>query len=240
MQCASGAGGNGLIDRTPVGRDDQHLARLDVALVGGADEIHRARFRADDDGVAQPAERQRAEPMRIADRDQPILASASPARTRPAPARPTRRSRLRCCAPSIARRGAGSTSVSLFDWKIDPCCTSSSRSSRAFTMLPLWQSAIWPCAQSIRIGWAFEQLALAGGRIAHVADRQRPGQRRQRLAVEDVGDVAHRPRDAHLLRRPTRRCRRSPARDAAARTDRDRSCWPLRDDRRCRRRRIRP
>ena len=47
----------------------------------------------------------------------------------------------------------------------------------------------------LRVG----ELALAGRRIAHVADGQRPGQLRQRLAVEDVGDVAHRPRDAHLL-----------------------------------------
>ena len=42
------------------------------------------------------------------------------------------------------------------------------------------------------------QLALARRRIAHVADGHRAGQLRQRFAVEDVGDVAHRLRDAHL------------------------------------------
>ena len=48
--------------------------------------------------------------------------------------------------------------MSLLDWKIDPCRTSSSRSSPAFTRLPLWQMAIGPWAQSIRIGCAFDSL----------------------------------------------------------------------------------
>ena len=46
------------------------------------------------------------------------------------------------------------TSVSVVDWKIDPSRTSASLSSVAFTRLPLWQMAIWPCAQSMRNGWA--------------------------------------------------------------------------------------
>ena len=50
------------------------------------------------------------------------------------------------------------TSVSLPVWKIDPALTSSSRSSRALTRLPLWATAIWPCAQSIRNGCAFSSL----------------------------------------------------------------------------------
>ena len=83
------------------------------------------------------------------------------------------------------------------------------------------------------------ELALARGRIPDVADRHRTGQLRQRLAVEGIGDVAHGLRDAHLAGRPRRRCRRSPVRDAAARTARGRSCWPLRDGRRCRKRRTR-
>jgi hypothetical protein len=44
-----------------------------------------------------------------------------------------------------------------------------------------------------------EQLALAGGGIAHVADRDRSRQVRQRLTVKDVGDVSHLARDPHLL-----------------------------------------
>jgi hypothetical protein len=73
MQCASGAGGKRLDRPDPGRRNDQHLARLDVALVGRADEIHGARFRTDDDGVAEAAERERAEAVRIADGNQAIL-----------------------------------------------------------------------------------------------------------------------------------------------------------------------
>ena len=48
--------------------------------------------------------------------------------------------------------------MSLLDWKIEPWRTSSVRSSPALTRLPLWQTAIWPCAHSIRIGCALEIL----------------------------------------------------------------------------------
>ena len=61
--------------------------------------------------------------------------------------------------------------MSLLVWKIEPSRTSSSRSSRALTRLPLCAIAIWPCAQSIRIGCAFCEPALAGRRVARVADR---------------------------------------------------------------------
>ena len=72
MHCASGAGGNGLIDLMPVRRHDQHFAGLDVALVGRADQIHRAGFRADHHRVAEAAQRERPEAVRIADGDQAV------------------------------------------------------------------------------------------------------------------------------------------------------------------------
>ena len=50
------------------------------------------------------------------------------------------------------------TSVSLLVWKIEPPCTSSSRSSRALTRLPLCATAICPCAHSMRNGCAFSSL----------------------------------------------------------------------------------
>ena len=67
------SGGNGLMERRPLA-DDEDLARLDVAHVRGADQIERAGFRADNPGVAEPAEREGAEAVRIARRDQPVLA----------------------------------------------------------------------------------------------------------------------------------------------------------------------
>src|SRR6478609_10062709 len=53
--------------------DDQNLARLDVADVCSADEVHRTRFRADDERIVELTECQGPEPVRIANRDQPIL-----------------------------------------------------------------------------------------------------------------------------------------------------------------------
>ena len=57
----------------PAVADDQHLARLDVAHVGRADQIERAGLGADDPGVAELAERERPEAVRIARGDQPVL-----------------------------------------------------------------------------------------------------------------------------------------------------------------------
>ena len=57
----------------PVRAHDHDLAGLDVAHVGRADQIERAGFGADHPRVAEPADRQRPESVRIADADQPIL-----------------------------------------------------------------------------------------------------------------------------------------------------------------------
>ena len=43
------------------------------------------------------------------------------------------------------------------------------------------------------------ELALAGGRVAGVPDRDVAGKRLERLLVERFGDLAHRARDAELL-----------------------------------------
>ena len=73
MQCASGAAGKRLDRPHALGADHQHFARLDVAHVGGADQIERAGLRADDLRVAEPSERERPEAVRIAHGDQLVL-----------------------------------------------------------------------------------------------------------------------------------------------------------------------
>ena len=62
-----------LIERSPPSLITSDLAGLDVADVGRADQIERAGLRAHDPGVAKPAQRQRAEAVRIAHGDQAIL-----------------------------------------------------------------------------------------------------------------------------------------------------------------------
>ena len=61
--------------RQPVLVDDDDLARLDVADELGVDQIQRAGFAGEHPGVAQFADAQRPEPVRIAHADQFVLAS---------------------------------------------------------------------------------------------------------------------------------------------------------------------
>ena len=70
--------------------------------------------------------------------------------------------------------------------------------------------------------------------------RRGPAARRARASVEDVGHVAHARDGRAAARRRRRRCRRSPARGAGGRRARGRSGSPPRGGRRSRRRRTRP
>src|SRR5213596_3758761 len=49
-------------------RDDRDLTGRDVALPPGLQQVERARLRGDDPGLAEAAERERAEAVRVADR----------------------------------------------------------------------------------------------------------------------------------------------------------------------------
>ena len=172
MQCASGAGGNGLIDFMPVGRDDQHLARLDVALVGRADQIHRAGLRADDPARRRGG-RARADGSR-ADRGRRSAGpwSASPARTRPAPAPPTRRSPPRRVARLRSRvevQDDLGVAVRLEDRSLPHEVVAQLARVDEVAVVAERDLAVRAVDQDrLRV----EQLALAGGRVADVADRQ--------------------------------------------------------------------
>ena len=56
--------------------DDQQFARLDITQVRRADQVHRACLRTDDVRIVQAAQRERTEPVRIADRNQAITVSS--------------------------------------------------------------------------------------------------------------------------------------------------------------------
>ena len=98
-----------------------HLAGLDVAHVGGADEIERAGLRADDPGVAETAERERAEAVRIARGDQAILGEERE-REGAGAAGAIDSTSASSNAPACDRAyRCSDTSVSLLVWKIEPC-----------------------------------------------------------------------------------------------------------------------
>ena len=56
----------------PPAPDHHHLARLDVALVGRADQVERAGLAREHPAAVEPAERERAEAARVARRDQRV------------------------------------------------------------------------------------------------------------------------------------------------------------------------
>ena len=58
---------------TPVLVDDDELARRDLALERGADEVERAGLGGDDPVVVEPPERERAEAVAVAEGDEPAL-----------------------------------------------------------------------------------------------------------------------------------------------------------------------
>ena len=72
--------------------------------------------------------------------------------------------------------------MSLLVWKIEPSRTSSSRSSRALTRLPLWRDGDLPVRAVDQERLRVLELALARRRVARVADRDVARQRRQRRA----------------------------------------------------------
>ena len=198
MHCADGAGGNGLNDLTPDGADDHDLAGLDVAHVGRADQIERAGLGAHDDGVAETAERQRPEPVRIAHGDEPILRHQ---RERKGALHVRHRLDDRLVGRRRARsrvQDAESLRYRCWSGRSTPRRPSSSFSSLALTRLPLCAMAICPCAHSMRIGCALSTLLSPAVEYRTCPMAMCPRELLERLLGKRIGDVAHRLRDAHL------------------------------------------
>src|SRR5262249_7001627 len=187
------------LDRShPAGADDEDLAGLDVADVGRADQIHRARLRADDGRVAQAAERERPEPVRIADGDQAI-AGQEHERKRPL------HLPHRFDDGVLDARGFRSRIEMQHDLGVAVRLKYRSLPDEVVAQLARIDEIAVAADGDLSVRAVDQnrlrvrELALAGGRIAHVADRERPRQLRERLAVERVGNVSHRARHANLL-----------------------------------------
>ena len=173
--------------------DDQHLARLDVAHVGGADEVERAGLRADDHGVAEPPEHERPEPVRVA-RGEDLIPGDHRQRVRAAHLRQRLDDRVldRRVAFDRANR-CTMTSVSVVVWKIEPCATRLVLEVGGVDQVAVVRDAELPVRALDEQRLRVLDLARAGGRVAHVADGDcSPVRPRQRVLREDVGDHAHR------------------------------------------------
>ena len=241
MQCASGAGGNGLIERSPPSLMIEHLARLDVAHVGGADQVERAGLGADDPGVAEPAERERTEAVRIAHGDQPVLASAARSENAPLHLRDRLDERVldgRRLRARVEVQDDLGVAAGLEDRALRARARRAARC--ALTRLPLWRDGDLAVRAVDQERLRVLERALAGRRVARVADRaDGPAASSSVASLKTSATWPIAARHAHPRRRRPARCRRSPGRDAAARRGRGRSGWPPRDARRCRRPRTR-
>ena len=169
--------------------DDEHLAGLDVANPLRVDQIQRARLRTHDVAVAQLAERQRPEAVRIAHRNQAILGQQHQ-RKRALRLRhglDQRRLRRRRLRPRVQMQQHLGVARRLED--------------RSFAHEHLAQflrvDQIAVVADGDFAVGAVDQnrlrvldAAVAGRRIAHVADGAHAGEPVDRRFVEVVGDVA--------------------------------------------------
>ena len=179
------------LDRTQAVRaDDQHLARLDVAHVGEADQVEAAGFRGDGPRIAEPPERERPEAMRVAHRDQAVFGDQRK-RERAGQLgdrldqRVFHRSGLR---PGVEVQHHFGVAVGLED---------RSGSDQAFAHfvgvddVAVVTDPDLPVHAVDQDRLRIRQLAVAGRRVAGVANRDVARQRGERGFVEDLVDVTH-------------------------------------------------
>ena len=190
MQSACRPSGSACVACRPSSSIDDELARPHVALEAGADEVERAGLGGEHPVVAEPAERERPDAVRVAEADERALGER---------ARPSRRPRAgpsRCATASGS--GAGScaisaaiTSVSERRAELDPV-----RRERVAQLVRVRQVAVVAERDRARAAVVDERLRVrpvrrAGRRVARVADRDVAGERLQVLLVEDLRDEAH-------------------------------------------------
>ena len=139
----------------PLGVDPHDLAGAYVPLDGGADQIERAALRRDDPVVADTPERERPDPVRIAEGDKRVVDERDD-RVRTLKPRHRRGDRLGSGDGLPAIRPA-ITSVSEVEPKRVPSAVSSARSSTELVRFPLCPSATVRTLPWCTTGCAFDQ-----------------------------------------------------------------------------------
>jgi hypothetical protein len=172
------------------GVDDQDLARFHVPHVGRADQIERARLRADDEGIAQSAECERTEAVWIAHRDQPVVGQDG----------------QRIGAAGLANRfdqraldrvGLGPRVQVQEDLRVAGGLEDRSLADEVVAQLARVDEVAVVADGNLAVHAIADQRlgvdepALAGGRVADVPDRVGAGQLGERRFVERVGHLPH-------------------------------------------------
>src|SRR5688572_20780339 len=177
--------------------DDDDFARLHIAQIGGPDQVHGAGLGANHPGVAEAADGERSEAVRIARTDQAILRHHHQRKGAP---------HLRNCFDDggFGTFGLGSGEKVHDDFRVAVRLEYRAVThQRVPNLAGVHEVAVVRDRQlpvhavdddGLRVG----EPAFAGRGIADVADRERSRQPRQALAVERLVDVSHCLGDADL------------------------------------------
>ena len=162
-----------------------------------ADEVERAGLGADDPGVAETAERERAESVGVSRGDQPVLGQegervgAADLRDRLADRLFDRRGSRSC----IQVQDDFGVAAGLEDGPVEHQLVAQLERVDEIAVVRHGNLAVRAVDEErLRV----LELAFAGGRIARVPDSDVTGERLQRLLVERFGDVAHGAGDPEL------------------------------------------
>ena len=169
--------------------EPEHLAGPHVAVDGGADQVERAALGGDDPVVADAAERERADPVRVAEGDERAVDE--------------RHDRVRALEPEHRRRdGLGQRRRIARDQGRDHLGVGGRAEpdpvgdELVAQRLGVRQVAVVPERDGARAAVVDERLRVrpvhaARRRVARVPDRDLAGQRLQLLLVEDLGHEPH-------------------------------------------------
>ena len=169
--------------------EPEHLAGADVAVDGGADQVERAALGGDDPVVADPAERERADAVRVAEGDERAVDE--------------RDDRVRALEPAHRRRdGLGQRRRVAGDQGRDHLGVGGRAEpdpvgdELVAQRVGVRQVAVVPERDRARAAVVDERLRVrpvhaARRRVARVPDRDLAGQRLQLLLVEDLGHEPH-------------------------------------------------
>jgi hypothetical protein len=161
-----GVGSAKRCERSPSSIDDDHLAGLDLAHVGGTDDVEGGRLRGDDPAAFEPADDEGADAVGIASGIQRVFVHEDEAERAAQSGQHVEGRGLEGAVGVVGQegrdeRGVGGVApreLAAVGVSLERRPSTRSRSSAEFVRLPLWASATVPPAWPPRVGWAFSHV----------------------------------------------------------------------------------
>ena len=165
-----------------------HLARVHLAHQLGADDVEGAALRGDDEAVVEPAQRERPDPVRVAEGDDRVLGHHH-GRVGALQPRHHLRDRVLDQLAAVGGEQGGDDLRVGGAAEVDPALLQlGPELDRVGQVAVVGERHLAAVVAPDRL--RVLPGAAAGGRVAHVADRHVALQRPQLLLVEDLGDEA--------------------------------------------------